>query len=74
MLKRPRRAGDIDQIVRNSGFDDETDDVPAASNPASPAGESAPETVEAPGGRPEQADGAQQDGLVSGEPGGSAVE
>lgn len=52
---RDEHAGDVDEIVRNSGFDDETEEAQAASNALSPAEESA---GEAPGGRPEPAESA----------------
>ena len=49
---RDEHAGDIDQIVRNSGFDDETPDDGAASNSLSPADESVSGAPETPPGSP----------------------
>lgn len=48
IMMRDEHAGDIDQIVRNSGFDDETAEADEASKLASPAGAPPEDTSGAP--------------------------
>ena len=61
---RDEHAGDVDEIVRNSGFDDETAEGRPASNPASPGEASA---LGDSGGGSGPADGAREDGPAADE-------